>query len=106
VEQAQRERDEAQQERDVANRGGREWNALQTGNASSYTARSPLKIVKHLCSKLHCQKVFPLKLFSYKTVGFLVPLKQVEQAQRERDEAQQERDATNRGGREWEAAGN
>ena len=70
--------------------GGRPWSACTTphptppqisyekafklklsGNEVYYTARSLLLILKHSCSKFHCQKGFNLIVCSYKIVGGL-----------------------------------
>ena len=41
----------------------------KSGNAVYYTESSLLVILKHSCSKLHCQKFFKLRLFSYQIFG-------------------------------------
>ena len=40
-----------------------------SGNEVYYTASSLLVILKNSCSKLHCQKFFKLKSFSYQILG-------------------------------------
>ena len=48
------------------------------GNKVDYTACSLLAILKHLCSKLHCQKGFNLVLFSYNIVRYSIEARNLE----------------------------
>ena len=100
MEQAQRERDEAQQERDayLATFG-----CLNRLRASKPTLLRPKQLYLQTLPSQQCID----QRAGYEAIcGSSATLKQVEQAQRERDEVQQERDAANRGWRGREAAEN